>query len=123
MLAESRTGARIRQNTGHPLIATGAYETIAEPDTVGQPEFHRSDNSLLRYTDTYKQRISIVNRDYSGYRLVYDRKPLDMANQYEWILHETWRPALAKLPPPAGRVGSSESHWRTTNPLFPGSRQ
>jgi len=71
---------------------TGAHETILEAPTIGHPEFHPSDNTLLRYAGSYKERIWVVNRDGSGNRLVYQRKPLGKPNQYEWIVHETWNP-------------------------------
>jgi len=76
--------------------ATGAHETILEADTIGHPEFHPSDNTLLRYAGSYKQRIWIIHRDGTGNRLVYQRKPLGKPNQYEWIVHETWNPALQR---------------------------
>ena len=72
---------------------TGAHETVLEADTIGHPEFHPSDNTLLRYAGSYKQRIWVINRDGTGNRLVYERKPLAKPNQYEWIVHETWNPA------------------------------
>ena len=75
---------------------TGKHETILEADTIGHPEFHPSDNTLLRYAGSYKERIWIVNRDGTDNRLVYKRKPLDKPNQYEWIVHETWNPSFAK---------------------------
>ncbi|MBM4035504.1 MAG: hypothetical protein FJ291_27495 [Planctomycetes bacterium] len=71
---------------------TGAHEAILEADTIGHPEFHPSDNTLLRYAGSYKQRIWVINRDGTGNRLVYDRKPLDKPGQFEWIVHETWNP-------------------------------
>jgi oligogalacturonide lyase len=69
---------------------TGRHETILEADTIGHPEFHPSDNALLRYAGSYKQRIWVINRDGTGNRLVYDRQPLAKPGQYEWIVHETW---------------------------------
>ena len=73
--------------------ATGAHETILEADTIGHPEFHPSDNTLLRYAGSYKERIWVVNRDGTANRLVYERKPLARPGQFEWIVHETWNPA------------------------------
>lgn len=87
--------------------ASGAQETILEADTIGHPEFHPSDNALLRYAGSYKQRIWVINRDGTGNRLVYDRKPLATPGQYEWIVHETWNPARAR---------------RTGSPLTPDTR-
>jgi oligogalacturonide lyase len=76
--------------------ATGAHQTILEAATIGHPEFHPSDNTLLRYAGSYKERIWVINRDGTGNRLVYDRKPLGKPNQFEWIVHETWNPSFAK---------------------------
>lgn len=72
--------------------ATGAHQTILEAPTIGHPEFHPFDNTLLRYAGSYKERIWVINRDGTGNRLVYDRKPLGRPNQFEWIVHETWNP-------------------------------
>ena len=71
---------------------TGKHEVILDRDTIGHPEFHPSDNTLLRYAASYKERIWVVNRDGTGNRLVYDRKPLARPGQFEWIVHETWNP-------------------------------
>ena len=76
---------------------TGAHETILEADTIGHPEFHPSDNTLLRYAGSYKQRIWVINRDSTGNRLVYERKPLAKPEQFEWIVHETWRPSSREI--------------------------
>jgi oligogalacturonide lyase len=79
-------------------IRTGRHETILEADTIGHPEFHPSDNALLRYAGSYKQRIWVINRDGTGNRLVYDRQPLAKPGQYEWIVHETWNPGRTRRP-------------------------
>ena len=76
---------------------TGAHETILEADTIGHPEFHPSDNTLLRYAGTHEQRIWVINRDGAGNRLVYERQPLAKPGQYEWIVHETWRPGSREI--------------------------
>jgi oligogalacturonide lyase len=86
---------------------TGRHETILEADTIGHPEFHPSDNALLRYAGSYKQRIWVINRDGTGNRLVYDRQPLAKPGQYEWIVHETWNPGRTR---------------RTGSPLTPDTR-
>ena len=72
---------------------TGGHNTILEAETIGHPEFHPSNNNLLRYAGSYRSRIWVVGRDGSGNRLVYERKALDTPGQYEWIVHETWNPA------------------------------
>lgn len=72
--------------------ATGAHATILEAATIGHPEFHPSDNTLLRYAGSYKQRIWVINRNGTGNQLVYDRKPLGKPGHFEWIVHETWNP-------------------------------
>ncbi len=71
---------------------TGGHETILEADTIGHPQFHPQDNTLLRYAGSYKERIWVVRRDGSGNRLVYERKPLATPGQFEWIVHEVWNP-------------------------------
>jgi oligogalacturonide lyase len=80
--------------------ATGRHETILEAATIGHPEFHPSDNTLLRYAGSYKERIWVVNRDSTGNRLVYNRKPLAQPGQFEWIVHETWNPVSCLNPEP-----------------------
>jgi oligogalacturonide lyase len=74
--------------------ATGAHDVILERDTVGHPEFHPSDNSLLRYAGPFDERIWVINRDGTGNRLVYKRDQ----TKKEWIVHETWRPGPAGTP-------------------------
>lgn len=73
--------------------ATGAHEVILERDTIGHPEFHPSDNTLLRYAGPYYDRMWVLHRDGSGNRLVYRRD----AARKEWIVHETWRPGTREL--------------------------
>jgi len=75
---------------------TGAHETILEAETIGHPQFHPSDNTLLRYAGSYKQRIWVINRNGTGNRLVYDRKALATPGQYEWIVHEMWNPTRSR---------------------------
>ena len=78
--------------------ATGVHDTILEAPTIGHPEFHPSDNTLLRYAGSHKGRIWVINRDGTSNRLVYDRKPLGKPNRYEWIVHEIWNPAPNIVP-------------------------
>lgn len=70
---------------------TGEHEVILERDTIGHPEFHPSDNTLLRYAGPYHSRIWVINRDGTGNRLAYQRKGT------EWIVHETWRPGSREI--------------------------
>jgi oligogalacturonide lyase len=79
---------------------SGTHEVILEADTIGHPEFHPTDNTLLRYAGSYKERIWVVNRDGTGNRRVYDRKPLAKPDQFEWIVHETWNPVSFPNPEP-----------------------
>jgi oligogalacturonide lyase len=72
---------------------TGTHKVILERDTIGHPEFHPSDNTLLRYAGPYDDRMWVINRDGSANRLAYRR---DVAKK-EWIVHETWRPGSREL--------------------------
>jgi len=71
--------------------ANGRHDIILERDTVGHPEFHPSDNTLLRYGGPYHSRIWVIHRDGTGNRLVYQRPGK------EWIVHETWRPGTREI--------------------------
>jgi oligogalacturonide lyase len=70
---------------------TGSHEVILESDTIGHPEFHPSDNTLLRYAGPYHSRIWVLNRDGSANRLAYERQ------DRQWIVHETWRPGSREI--------------------------
>lgn len=78
--------------------ASGEHEVILERDSIGHPQFHPDDASLLRYAGPYQHRLWVINRDGTGDRLVYDR---DVAKK-EWIVHESWRPGSQEI------VGT---HW------------
>lgn len=71
--------------------ATGRHDIILERDTVGHPEFHPADNTLLRYGGPYHSRIWVIQRDGSGNRLACLRK------NREWIVHETWNPLAREI--------------------------
>ena len=45
---------------------SGASEVIVERDSIGHPEFHPNDSSLLRYAGPYYERMWVVNRDGSA---------------------------------------------------------
>ena len=70
---------------------SGASEVIVERDSIGHPEFHPNDSSLLRYAGPYYERMWVVNRDGSDHRLAYVREG------NEWIVHETWHPRKREL--------------------------
>lgn len=99
---------------------TGAYEVILERDTIGHPEFHPSDNTLLRYAGPYHSRIWVIKRDGGDNRLVYQRKPYREPHQFEWIVHETWNPArpaeIITARWPHGCIGV-DIHSGTTRPV------
>jgi oligogalacturonide lyase len=71
--------------------SSGSHETILERDTVAHPEFHPSDNTLLRYGGPYHSRLWVIRRDGTGNRLVYQR------TGKQWIVHETWRPGTHEI--------------------------
>jgi oligogalacturonide lyase len=73
--------------------ASGSAQTILERDTIGHPEFHPDDSSVIRYAGPYDQRIWIIRRDGTGNRLVYQRD----AAKREWIVHESWRPGTQEI--------------------------
>ncbi len=68
--------------------ATGNAHVACENESIGHPQFHPQDASLLRYGGPYDRRIWVTQRDGSDHRLVYQR---DTAKK-EWIVHECWRP-------------------------------
>lgn len=72
---------------------SGRHEVILERDTIGHPEFHPSDNTLIRYAGPYHDRMWVIQRDGTGNRLVYQRD----VSKKEWIVHETWRPGTREL--------------------------
>ena len=72
---------------------SGRHEVILERDTIGHPEFHPSDNTLIRYAGPYGDRMWVICRDGTSNRLVYRRD----VSKKEWIVHETWRPGTREL--------------------------
>ncbi len=107
--------------------ATGTHETILEAPTIGHPEFHPADNTLLRYAGSYKERIWVINRDGSGNRLVYHRQPLAKPGQFEWIVHETWNPKKLTIDDCRLPIVETDAETATLNPeprtLNPASRE
>ena len=72
---------------------SGDHEVIHECVSIGHPQFHPSDNTLLRYAMGHEARIWVINRDGSGNRLVYERN----VAQREWIVHETFLPGTREI--------------------------
>ncbi|MDP6699806.1 MAG: oligogalacturonate lyase family protein, partial [Candidatus Latescibacteria bacterium] len=54
--------------------ASGDTAVIVERDSIGHPEFHPVDSSLLRYAGPYYERMWVVNRDGSDHHLAYARQ-------------------------------------------------
>jgi len=76
---------------------TGASHAITEHGSICHPEFHPSDNTLLRFGGSFRDRIWVINRDGSDKRLVHQRRPYGDGKHYEWIVHETWRPGSCEI--------------------------
>lgn len=74
-------------------VKTGTYSVILERDTIGHPQFHPDDPTLIRYAGPYHSRIWVVRADGTGNRLVYERD----AAKKEWIVHETWLPGTNEI--------------------------
>lgn len=72
---------------------SGQSSVVLERDTIGHPEFHPDDSTILRYAGPYHSRIWVVNRDGSGNRLAYER---DSARK-EWVVHESWIPGTREI--------------------------
>ena len=72
-------------------VLDGSTEVIVEADSIGHPEFHPADSSLLRYAGPYYERMWVLNRNGSARRLAYVREG------NEWIVHETWNPLRREL--------------------------
>jgi len=72
---------------------TAQSRVILERDTIGHPQFHPDDPTLLRYAGPYDRRIWVINRDGTGNHLAYRRN--DAAR--EWIVHETWLPGSRRI--------------------------
>jgi oligogalacturonide lyase len=72
--------------------ATGAAEVILERDTIGHPQFHPDDPSLLFYAGPLTDRVWVVTRD--GRR---NWSPYRRTDRLQWITHETWLPGTREL--------------------------
>ncbi len=69
----------------------GKWEIILETDEVSHMQFCPDDANLLFCAGPLTDRVWIVNRDGSGYRRIYARRP------DEWITHESWIPGSKEL--------------------------
>ena len=74
-------------------LESGQRQLILERDTIGHPQFHPNDPSLLHYAGPFHDRVWVINRDGTGNRLAYKR----VAAKKEWIVHEVWRPGSREL--------------------------
>jgi len=72
---------------------TGKAEVFLEAPSIGHPQFHPEDSTLLRYAGPYHSRIWVTRADGSENRLVYERD----AEKKEWIVHETWLPGTHEI--------------------------
>jgi len=72
---------------------SGKADSILERDTIGHPEFHPNDSTLLRYAGPYHDRIWAINRDGTGNRLAFRRN----SAKKEWIVHEAWLPGTREI--------------------------
>lgn len=95
-----------RQDQGQLLVVdttSGQAEVICENESVGHPQFHPEDSTLLRYGGPYDNRLWVLNRDGSDHRLIYQRD----VTAKEWIVHECWRPT----DPAGGRREILTTNW------------
>lgn len=70
----------------------GGSEVILERDTIGHPQFHPDDSSLIFYAGPLTNRIWVIGRDGSG-----NRNPYRRADRAQWVTHETWIPGTREL--------------------------
>ena len=68
--------------------SSAAVSVVCEHPSIGHPEVHPDDATLLRFVGRYSERIHVVRRDGSDHRLAYHRD----AARREWVVHETWMP-------------------------------
>lgn len=85
-----------RDNVAQLLVINtqnGESNVVCENESIGHPQFHPNDASLLRYGGPYDRRLWVTSRDGSNHRLVYERD----ASKKEWIVHECWRPHTREI--------------------------
>jgi len=70
---------------------TGLHDIILERDSIGHPEFHPDDASLLHYGGPYHNRVWVINRDGTGHREALPRIGT------QWLVHEAWMPGTREL--------------------------
>ncbi len=76
---------------------TGKWEFIAEHSSIGHPQFHPDDPSLLRFAGPWHSRIWVTRRDGTDMRLLYQRQTAADGGHYQWIVHEVWRPGSREI--------------------------
>lgn len=67
------------------------WEVVLRRDTIAHLVFCPDDPGLLFYAGPLTDRVWVVNRDGSGNRRLYRRRP------GEWITHESWLPGRREL--------------------------
>jgi oligogalacturonide lyase len=70
----------------------GGASVILERDTIGHPQFHPDDPSLIFYAGPLTNRIWVIGRDGRG-----DRNPYPRTDRAQWITHESWIPGTREL--------------------------
>jgi oligogalacturonide lyase len=70
---------------------TGLHDIILERDSIGHPEFHPDDASLLHYGGPYYNRVWVIYRDGTGHREALPRIGT------QWLVHEAWMPGTREL--------------------------
>ncbi len=107
----------IRRSGSAQLLVVDTRSTEAcvacENESIGHPQFHPNDSTLLRYGGPYQNRIWVTQRDGSQHRLIYRR---DEAKK-EWIVHECWRPFTREIlttnwPHGVMAINTDSGEWR-----------
>lgn len=86
-----RVKAGDRYNLAIIDTSTGRMEVILERDVISHMQFCPDDSNLLFYAGPLTDRVWVINRDGSGNRRLYARRP------HEWITHESWIPGTLEL--------------------------
>jgi oligogalacturonide lyase len=73
--------------------SNGEYSIACEAPTIGHPQFHPQDDTLIHYGGSYRERLWMVHRDGSHHELVKSRD----ADRKQWLVHEVWHPRRREL--------------------------